>query len=106
MLAALLIMVLAATFALIVVGAVHSLQVVERSDAAGRRAERAAGKAVTATTRTASMASRRVERHGRGPGPIQPGVVAGDVGSSAAGGGGRVATPPGAGLGRGGRRPP
>ena len=52
MLAALLVMVLAATFALIVVGAVHSLQVVERSDAAGRRVERAAGKAVTATTRT------------------------------------------------------
>ncbi len=52
MLAALLVMVLAATFALIVVGAVHSLQVVERSDAAGRRVERAAGKAVTATTQT------------------------------------------------------
>ena len=51
MLAALLIMVLATTFALIVVGAVHSLQVIERSDAAGRRVERAAGKAVTATTR-------------------------------------------------------
>ena len=37
MLAALLIMILAATFALVVFGAVHNLQVVERSDAAGWR---------------------------------------------------------------------
>ena len=51
MLAALLIMVLAATFALVVVGAVGSLQAVERSDAAGWRAEVAAGRAVAAATR-------------------------------------------------------
>ena len=41
MLAVLLIMVLAATFALVVVGAVHSLQVVEGADAAGWRADAA-----------------------------------------------------------------
>ena len=48
MLAALLIMILAATFALLVFGAVHSLQAVERSDAAGWRAEAVAGRAVAA----------------------------------------------------------
>ena len=50
MLAALLIMVLAATFALVVFGAVGSLQAVERSDAAGWRAEVVAGRAVAAAT--------------------------------------------------------
>ena len=50
MLAALLVMVLAAIFALVVVGAVHSLQVVERSDAAGWRAESLAEDAVSAVT--------------------------------------------------------
>ncbi len=48
MLAVLLVMVLAAIFALVVVGAVHSLQVVERSDAAGWRAESLAEQAVSA----------------------------------------------------------
>ncbi len=51
MLAALLIMVLAATFALVVFGAVGSLQAVERSDAAGWRAEVVAGRAVAAAMR-------------------------------------------------------
>ncbi len=50
MLAVLLVMALAAIFALIVVGAVHSLQVVERSDAAGWRAESLADQAVSAVT--------------------------------------------------------
>lgn len=50
--AALLVMVLAATFALVVVGAVHSLQVVERSDAAAWRAEAVAGQALAAVTGT------------------------------------------------------
>lgn len=48
--AALLVMVLAATFVLVVVGAVRSLQAVERSDAAGWRADAVAGRAVGATT--------------------------------------------------------
>lgn len=51
MLTALLIMVLATTFALVVVGAVGSLQAVERSDAAGWRAEVVAGRAVAAASR-------------------------------------------------------
>jgi hypothetical protein len=50
MLAALLVTVLAATFTLVVVGAVHSLQVVERSDAAAWRAETQAGRALAAVT--------------------------------------------------------
>jgi hypothetical protein len=50
MLAVLLIMVLAATFALIVVGAVHSLQVVEGADAASWRAAAAEGRALAAVT--------------------------------------------------------
>jgi hypothetical protein len=51
MLAVLLVMVLAATFALVVVGAVHSLQVVEGADAAGWRADAAEGQALSAATR-------------------------------------------------------
>ena len=52
MLAVLLIMVLAATFALVVVGAVHSLQVVEGADAAGWRATAAEGRALAAVVRS------------------------------------------------------
>ena len=48
MLAALLVMALAATFALVVVGAVHSLQVVEGADRAGWRATSAEGEALAA----------------------------------------------------------
>ena len=52
MLAVLLIMVLAATFALVVVGAVRSLQVVEGADAAGWRATAAERRALAAVVRT------------------------------------------------------
>ncbi len=52
MLAALLVMTLAATFALVVVGAVHSLQVVEGADAAGWRAAAIEGEALAAATRS------------------------------------------------------
>jgi hypothetical protein len=52
MLAALLIMAVAATFALVVIGAVRSLQVVEGADAAGRRAGAAETAALAAVTRS------------------------------------------------------
>ncbi len=52
MLAVLLIMVLAATFALVVVGAVQSLQVVEGADASGWRAAAAEKRALAAVVRT------------------------------------------------------
>ena len=52
MLAVLLIMVLAATFALVVVGAVHSVQMVEGADAAGWRAAAAEGGALAAVVRS------------------------------------------------------
>ena len=52
MLAALLIMALAGTFALVVVGAVCSLQAVEGADAAGRRASSAEADALSAVTRS------------------------------------------------------
>jgi hypothetical protein len=51
MLAALLVVVLAATFALVVVGAVRAVQSVEGADAAARRATAAEGSAVAAVTR-------------------------------------------------------
>ena len=52
MLAALLVMTLAATFALVVVGAVHSLQVVEGADASGWRAAALEAEALAAATRS------------------------------------------------------
>ncbi len=52
MLAALLVMTLAATFALVVVGAVHSLQMVEGADASGWRAAAIEGEALAAATRS------------------------------------------------------
>jgi len=51
MLAALVVMVLAATFALVVVGAVHGLQVVEGADASGWRADAAEARALAESTR-------------------------------------------------------
>ena len=51
MLAALVVMVLAATFALVVVGAVHSLQMVEGADASGWRAGAAEARALAEVTR-------------------------------------------------------
>ena len=52
MLATLVVMVLAATLALVVVGAVHSLQLVEGADASGWRAAAAEAPALAAATRT------------------------------------------------------
>ena len=52
MLAALVVMVLAATFALVVVGAVHGLLLVEGADASGWRAAAAEAPALAAATRT------------------------------------------------------
>jgi hypothetical protein len=52
MLAALLVVVLAATFALVVVGAVRAVQSVEGADAAARRATAAEGDALAAVTRS------------------------------------------------------
>ena len=106
MLAALLIMVLAATFALIVVGAVHSLQVVERSDAAGRRAEAAAGKAVAATTAALRWRPGAWSGTIEGQDPSSRESWQATWAPAPPVAGGRVATPPGAGLGRGGRRSP
>jgi hypothetical protein len=51
MLAALVVMVLAATFALVVVGAVHGLQLVERADASGWRAGAAEARALAEASR-------------------------------------------------------
>ena len=59
MLAALLIMTLAATFALIVVGAVYSLHVVEGADASGWRATAAEGEALAEAIRPFAGGRRR-----------------------------------------------
>jgi hypothetical protein len=65
MLAALVVMVLAATFALVVVGAVHNVQLVESADASGWRAAAAEARALAAASRalrwTSSVAGGSVQ---------------------------------------------
>ena len=77
MLAVLLVMVLAATFALVVVGAVHSMQMVEGADASGWRAAAAERQALAAVAAAAALASVATAGVAQGGDAGAGGVVAG-----------------------------